>query len=154
MFSDASRNFDKGFGAYCGRYWTYGQWSRKFMEVAQPSIENLELYGVMMAVYLWIDQFQNRRICLFCDNISVVHMINNSSSKYKNCMVLIRIIPLMSMTKNVRVFAKYVTSKDNAKADALSQLNFSKFWALDPGMSPNPTKLPDDLWPISKIWHF
>ena len=122
------------------------------MKKAEPSIEYLELYGVMIAVYLWIGNFENQRVCLFCDNISVVHMINNTSSKCKNCMVLIRIITLVAMAKNVRIFAKYVDTKSNSKADTLSRLEFARFWRLDPGMNESCEKIPDHLWPISKLW--
>ena len=54
-------------------------------------------------------------------------MINNSSAKCKNCMVLIRMIVLEGLVCNTRVFAKYVRSKDNDKADALSRLQWTRF---------------------------
>ena len=94
MFSDASRNFCLGFGAYCQREWTFRQWCLEFMKSAEPSIEYLELYAVMIAVKLWLKKFKNKRIILFCDNEAVVHMINDTSSKCKNCMVLLRILVL------------------------------------------------------------
>ena len=50
MYSDASRKFKLGFGAYCGPEWTFGQWDPIFMETHQPSIEYLELFGVTVAV--------------------------------------------------------------------------------------------------------
>ena len=46
-------------------------------------------------------------------------MINNSTSSCKNCMVLIRIITAESILRNVRIFAKHVSTKNNGKADAL-----------------------------------
>ena len=156
MYSDASRAFSKGFGAWCQNSWTCGNWNYEFMESAQPSIEYLELYGVAIAVKLWIQRFRNRRIYLFCDNESVVYMLNHSSSKCKNCMVLIRIITLHSMIHNVRVFAKHVGTKDNGIADALSRFNFSRFDKLrkKQSMALNvcPDRLPEDLWPMQKIW--
>ena len=36
MYSDASRNFKLGFGAYCGPEWTFGKWEESFCEKAQP----------------------------------------------------------------------------------------------------------------------
>ena len=79
-------------------------------------------------------------------------MINNSSSSCRHCMVLIRIIVLESMIQNVRVFAKYVKSKDNGKADALSRLNFDKFFELGPDMNELPESIPDQIWPLDKMW--
>ena len=108
MYSDASRNFDLGFGAYCGPEWTYGQWDKEFCERCQPSIEYLELFAVTVGVLNWLKLFRNKKIVLFCDNIAVVNMINNASSKCKNCMVLLRMIVLEGLVCNTRVFARYV----------------------------------------------
>ena len=58
-----------------------------------------------MAVINWLKLFRNRKIVLFCDNEAVVNMISNSSSKCKNCMVLIRFIVLESLSCYARVFA-------------------------------------------------
>ena len=103
MYSDASRNFHLGFGAYCGSEWSVGQWDYEFCERYQPSIEYLELYAVTVGVLNWLKLFKNMKIVLFCDNEAVVSMINNSSSKCKNCMVLIRI--LEGLVCNTRIFA-------------------------------------------------
>ena len=59
MYSDASRNFDLGFGAYCGNCWTVGQWNRNFMEKCEPSIEYLELFALVVGVLNWIKLFKN-----------------------------------------------------------------------------------------------
>ena len=50
MYSDASGNFELGFGALCGPEWSYGQWNKSFCEKYKPSIEYLELFGVTVAV--------------------------------------------------------------------------------------------------------
>ena len=156
LYTDASRAFNKGFGAWCQDNWIYGTWDYNFMTRAEPSIEYLELYAVTVAVKLWLERFQNRKIYLFCDNESVVHMINHSSSKCKNCMVLIRIIVLHSMLHNARVFAKHVKTKDNGIADALSRQQLCRFRKLSKkhgkARNSNPDVIPGDLWPISTIW--
>ena len=100
-----------------------------------------------------VEDLQNRKIVLFCDNIAVVHMINNSTSNCRNCMILVRIIVLESLVCNSRVFARYVKSKDNGKADALSRLQFDRFKQLSGGsMNEKPSELPSSIWPINKIW--
>ena len=43
--------------------------------------------------------------------------------------------------------------KDNGKADALSRLDWKRFWNLaDDTMNAAPTKIPDEIWPLGKIW--
>ena len=118
----------------------------------QPSIEYLELYAVLVGVINWLKLFQNMKIILFCDNEAVGNMINNSSSKCKNCMVLIRMLVLESLVCNTRVFARYVKSKDNDKADALSRLQWDRFKALSHDMNDMPTPIPQQIWSIDKIW--
>ena len=140
-------------GAWCINDWIVQKWDPDFMLKWQPSIEYLELYAVTVAVMCWIDRFRNQRICLFCDNLSVVNMINSSSSKCKNCMVLIRIITLKSLIENVRVYAKHVSTSKNDLADALSRGQFNRFWKLAPeSMHKEATPMPTDLWPMEKLW--
>ena len=54
MYSDASRNFKLGFGAYCGTAWCMGQWDDSFMQTYQSSIEYLELFAVTVAIIKWL----------------------------------------------------------------------------------------------------
>ena len=124
MYSDAAKSWKRGFGAYCNKSWIARKWPKNFILNCDPSIEYLELCGVTTAVVLWIEKFKDMKICLFTDNKSVRNMVNSTFSSCKNCMVLITFIVLKSLLFNVRVFAKFVETKDNAKADALSRLEF------------------------------
>ena len=67
-------------------------------------------------------------------------------------MALIRMTTLESMIQNTRVFAKYVHTKSNGKADALSRLDIKHFRKLDPTMEDSKTEIPAVMWPMSKIW--
>ena len=68
-------------------------------------------------------------------------------------MVLIRLITLHGLINNVRIYAKYVKSKDNGIADAISRQQFKLFRKRAPStIDLLPTPIPDELWPISKIW--
>ena len=130
MYTDASTLF--GCGGHNDNEWFVGAWQeeQEFMDKTQPSINYLELYAVTVAIILWIHKYQNKKITLFCDNMSVVHMINNNSSKCKNCMVLIRMLVLHSMTNNVKVMAKHVTGVTNIFADRISRLQYKEFRQL------------------------
>ena len=116
-------------------------------------IEFLELYAVTVGVLNWLHRWRNSRIVLFCDNESVVEMINSTSSRCRNCMVLLRIIVLEGLICNTRIFAKHVRTRLNSKADALSRLDFKRFWTLAGStMDAIPTRIPQCIWPIDKIW--
>ena len=150
MYSDASGTI--GFGAYCGTEWTFGAWDKSFLAEQNPSIEFLELFALTVGVLNWIWLFKNKKVALFCDNEAAVAMVNSSVSKCKRCMVLLRIITLEGLIHNVKISAKYVNTKANGKSDALSRLDFDRFWKLAPYMNDMPSQIPQEVWPIEKIW--
>ena len=145
-----------GYGGILQDKYFYAEWPINFLLKNSPSIEYLELYAVAVSVLLWARFFQNRRICLFCDNETVKNWLNNSSAGCKNSMKLIRMIVLESMTWNVRIFAKWVKSEHNGYADALSRLQSKRFkqMANQEGrvFEENPCPIPDELVDVSKVW--
>ena len=145
-----------GVGGTWDSHWFYGFWHKTFLSEQKPSIEYQELFGVMISIYLWGKHFRNKRICLLCDNQGVVAMINNSTSSCKNCMVLIRKITLVCLTLNLRVFASYISTKDNFLSDSLSRGRILKFreQAIKAGREINdePTGIPEEIWPAQKLW--
>ena len=153
MYSDSSRNKNLGCGGVCDRDWFMTAWDPQFIEEFEPSINYLELYAVTVAVCNWIHRFEGRTVSLFCDNMSVVHMLRTKTSSCKNCMVLIRFIVLQELMNNVRVTAKHVTSKDNLISDLLSRKKYKQFRRIT-GTQYNimPTEIPVELWPMQKIW--
>ena len=130
----------------------------EFLKNCKPCIEYLELFAVTAAVLVWIHNFKNKRIILFCDNKSVVDMINLTSTSYRNCMVLIRMIVLKGLLDNVRIFARHVPGKLNGLADSLSRDKFEEFYRLcklqDREIDSTPTVIPQVLWPIETIWKY
>ena len=153
FYSDASANGDLGFGAIFKNRWIFGQWEPNFVADVQPSIEFLELYALCAGIITWQEELIQTRIIVFCDNISVVHMVNNLTSGCKQCMKLIRILALNNLKHDRRVFVRHVTGKKNILSDALSHLKIDKFLRLAPSMvSGYPDKVDASIWPVSKIW--
>ena len=153
MYSDASGKI--GMGAICETSWMYKTWPQQFLEKCSPSIEYLELYGVTAAVLAWIHRFKNKRIILFCDNRSVVDMINATSTSCRNCMVLIRMIVLKGLIENVRIFARHVKGSKNSLVDSLSRNKIKYFHQLcleqNRQMEDSQTELPDAMWTLDKL---
>ena len=154
FYMDASKNLRLGFGGYCQESWMIQRWSRSFILTKDPSIEFLELYATTAGILAWIHRFANKRIILFSDNESVVYMLNNTSSKCKHCMVLIRIVVMQSLLHNVRIYARHVRSELNGIADSLSRFQLNRFMTLTANkrMDKLSTPVSDDIWPIEKIW--
>ena len=156
LYTDASGRIGFG-GIRMGTDFFMGIWPTEFLQTCNPSIEYLELYAVTVAVMLWIKLYSNKRICIFVDNISIKSMINNTTSSCKNCMVLIRLIVLECLTWNMRLFSKYVRTKDNYFADALSRNQINRFWTLAVEKGKNfklEEVIPEKLWPPQKLWKY
>ena len=149
--TDASRNKLLGCGGICGQDWFILQWNKKFIADNQPSIAYLELYGLTVGILSWLQKYQNKRICVFCDNKSVVAMVNKTTSKCKNCMVLIRIIVMHCLNHNVKLKVAYIESKRNCYADHLSRLRYRQFRQLARKerriFAKEPTPIPEILHP-------
>ena len=156
FYTDASANPELGCGGICGEKWFIMQWDEKFIKRYKPSINYLELYALTIAVMNWIHIFKNQRIYIFCDNMSVVQMVNSTSSKCKNCMVLIRMIVLMAITHNVKLKVKHVPGKLNIYSDWLSRMEYKKFrqHARSVGRSfqNSPAQIPENMYPMEKLW--
>ena len=156
FYTDATANPQLGCGGISNNDWFILQWDEEFMEKHKPSINYLELYALTIAISNWIHKYANKYINIFCDNMSVVQMVNKSSSKCKNCMVLIRIITLMSLKHNVHISVKHVEGKLNIFADQLSRLEYKKFRKearkRNIKFNNNPHTIPDSIWPMDKIW--
>ena len=70
-------------------------------------------------------------------------------------MVLIRLMVAESLLTNVRIYARHVGTKENGKADALSRLDLQRFWRLAGNtMNQHPSAIPQEIWPMEKLWKF
>ena len=155
-YTDSAENFELGCGGVNGSSWFQIKWDTHWCQQVEPSIEYLELYMLCASILLWVKRYVNSRIVLLCDNQSVVHMVNNNSSKCKNCMVLLQIIVLQGLIHNVQVTAKYVRSLDNGQADALLRGQWDRFDKLSKELGitleEKPENIPEDIWPMHKLW--
>ena len=150
FFTDASTS--KGCGGICYNQWFILEWNEDFMKINKPSINYLELYALMLGILAWGNRFRDRCIVIFC----VIHMVNNTTSSNKNCMVLIRMLVLHSTEYNIRIKVKYVRSEQNNFADLLSRLEYKRFRELarqrKKRFEGKPIEIPDQLWPMDKVW--
>ena len=144
--SDASAAAKLGYGCVFNNKWLFGQWETNFIDQYKPSIKFLELYALCAGLLTWQKSLQNCRIIVHCDNTAVVNMVNNLASSCKRCMHLIRILTLDGLIYNRRVKVVYIKSADNILPDALSRLDFKRFWKTAPYMNPQP----DNVHPLMK----
>ena len=156
FYTDAAKGVFLGMGGVFGSKWFFAKWEQNYIQQFDPSIEYLELLALCTAVFCWIEQLENKRIILFCDNQSVITMVNNTTAKCKNCMILLRMLVVKSLEWNTRIFCKWVRGAENSRADFLSCQKLTQFfnYARTHGIriESTPTSLPKELWPASNIW--
>ena len=154
LYSDASANPELGFGAiFRGKSWIFGKWEKGFIEKENPGIAYLELYGLCAGILTWGQHFANARVIVFCDNESVKYTVNSMSGKCKNTMRLLRLLTLDNLKWNRRIFVEHIPGKNNDLSDALSRLDFQRFFKDAPStVNKYPENLPTCIWPLSKIW--
>ena len=130
-------------------------WPPGFIDRCKPSIEFLELYSLTAGFLAWrhSPKMTNTRVNIFCDNESVVHMVNNMAASCIQSQKLIRIIALENIIFHRRVFILHIHSKDNCLSDTLSRGQFQRFWHLAPrNMEKFFTKMLEIIWPIDRFW--
>ena len=152
FYSDASKAKNLGFGCTFGNNWIFGQWPQLFIEQKDPRIEFLELYALVTGLLTWQDSLVNVRVMVFCDNIAAIHKVNNTTSSCSQCMKLIRILVLNGLKYNRSIRAKFVSTKKNRIADALSRLQIKRFRKLAPDANKLPDEIDNRMWPVTKIW--
>ena len=152
FYSDVSRSEKLGYGCLYQTNWIRGDWDKNFIQNFEPSIEYLELFALCAGLMTWQKLIKNCRITIFCDNTAVCSMVNDLTSSCRNCMVLIRMLTLNGLQFNRKVRAKYVSTKENYLADALSRNQMNCFRRLGPQMNEIPDVIHPDLWPMEKIW--
>ena len=102
------------------------------------SIEWQELFHIVVACSIWHPFLAGKRLQFWCDNQSVVSIINSGHSKVPRIMELVRKLVLLSMQHNFLVRARHVPGVSNEVADALSRFRMQRFRALAPDADQSP----------------
>jgi hypothetical protein len=133
-----------GFGALYKTHWFYGTWPEQWKSF---NITVLELFPIVLAVFIWGTDWANQNIIFFTDNEALVSVINTKSSKEKRVMCLIRVLVKTCLFHNIVVKAKHIPGKKNVFADMLSRLQIDTFHNLAPWADSMPTMIPPHLYP-------
>ena len=113
LSSDASGK--QRYGVYYNGEWFSGAWSA----VQQPlGMVYKELFPIVVACHLWGPTLSRLRIKFWCDNQSVVHIIQSGTSKDDKIMHIVRALYLITAQYNFRVCVCHVPGKSNRIADA------------------------------------
>ena len=145
LYTDAAGSV--GFGGYFQGKWFQGHWPPHMLLNRERgiSIDWQELFPIVVACAIWHPLFKGKRLQFWCDNESVVAIINSGHSKAPLIMELVRKLVLLSMEHNFLVRARHVPGVSNEIADALSRFQMQRFWALAPDADQIPCTIPPSL---------
>ena len=133
LYTDAAGG--KGFGAICGTAWFHGLWP---MSWCAYNITVLELYPIVAAVSVWGDRWENKSVCFYTDNQSLVAILNAQTSRETKVVILIRPLVLVCLCYNINFSACHIPGRYNTLADKLSRSQLQEFRALAPWADAHP----------------
>jgi len=147
LHTDASGSL--GFGGIFGSKWFQGGWQTN-QQLGQPgtSIAWQELFALVVACHLWGKEFSNKRILFFCDNESVVNIVNSKRSRIPRVMDLVRHLTLLTLKYNFYLKVRHIEGKRNEIADSISRFQMARFRQLAPYADPVPCPVPKALLTI------
>ena len=137
LYTDASTTI--GYGGYFGDKWFSGKWTD---ELKSLNIALLELYPICLAIKLWGFSLSNKCLQINSDNMSVVYILNNSTSKDHLIMSLLRMLVLDCMKYNIMIRSKHLSGAANICSDLLSRGQEVKAKQLFPHLRENPEQIP------------
>ena len=111
----------KGAGAYFLGDWIYTRWNPVIRDVVH--INSKEILALEPAVLRWSHLWSNKKICIYCDNVTAVSAINKGYSKETLANESLRRVFWWSVMFNFRLKAIYYPGCRNKIADAVSRLD-------------------------------
>ncbi|XP_069592246.1 uncharacterized protein [Ranitomeya imitator] len=147
IYTDAAGG--AGYGAYCAGKWSVGVWPEEWRQNGlTKNLALLELFPIVVAAFIWGENFKDRRVRFHCDNLSVVSVINSLSSSSPPVIRLVRELVLRCLELNSWISAVHVPGVQNNIADALSRFQWDRFRELAPDSEPTGAGCPSHLWQI------
>ena len=138
LFTDASGSHE--YGGYLNGEWFQAPWLPQHL--LNPTmgirIDWQELFAIYIACYLWGPSRSGKPICMWCDNLPVVYIINSKRSKSPRIMHLVRAITILTLEHNFSFTARHIPGLDNSIADSLSRFPMNRFRHLAPNTSSSP----------------
>ena len=127
LFTDASKTL--GFGALFGTSWFYGEWPERWQHL---EILVKELFPILAALVTWGHRLSNKKIVVHTDNLALVYILRNATSKEPMTMCLVRKVVLTCLQHNIVFYPIHIMGSVNVLADLLSRLKFQEFRAKAP----------------------
>ena len=110
LFADTAGNAKFGGGAWLPHLglWMYGQWEEEFFHKFQPSIDFLELYGLLAGIIMWDPHLMDHAILSWLDNTPTVFALRNKFNDSPKMLFLLCFLTLFCITHNITILARHI----------------------------------------------
>ena len=143
VWSDASGSW--GCGAFTNSRWLQHAWPP---EMPVSAIAHKELIPIVMASFIWGQQWQGNFVLFHCDNAAVVAVMNKLYCRDLRLMHMIRCLIFIAAKCNFWFAATHIPGANNTLADAISRNKANLFLSQVPPtmqMQPVPDYVPIEI---------
>ena len=116
-----------GGGGFFQGDWFYTNWATDHPDLTDAHINLKETFTVFLALHRWKWYLRDKWIVVHTDNHTTISALNKGTSRNPQVMQWLRSIFWLSATNNFRITARYIPSKANTVADAISRLHDPAF---------------------------
>ena len=110
----------EGCGGICDNEFFHSTFPNTIIQQDLP-IHKLEFLAVLVGARIWGYKFRGQKICMYCDNKSVVDVINSSKTKDPFMATCLRELWLVVLQNEFELRAVHLPGEENRVADWLSR---------------------------------
>ncbi len=111
------------------------------------NIAILELFPILLAVYISKEDFEDTTVVFFTDNQAVVHILIKQTSQEPMIMVLVRNLVLTYLARNIKFSAQHMPGITNMLPDHISHFQVMGVLLRKYGMKVLPETVPEHILP-------
>lgn len=134
-----------GFAATLGSSWFASSCDD---DLVKYQIAVKELVRIVLAIEILGSSMRDKKVLFMSDNMAVLHIMNNQTSKDKSIVHLIRRLVLATLSYNIHFRAKHIPGKHNVTTDRLSRFQFQAAFQSSKQVDRVQTPIPLDLLKI------
>ncbi|KAF4616706.1 hypothetical protein D9613_008807 [Agrocybe pediades] len=134
IYTDAAGT--KGLGGHFGSQWFSARCPRRYRH---EHIQVKEMMAVVHAVLCWGEELSRKHVVFHVDNEAVFSGINNLTIKSVPTMFFLRKLIQLACRLDFSISSVWLSSSENAVADAASRFSFTRMFELAPYLNPKPS---------------
>ncbi|KAG9223380.1 hypothetical protein CCMSSC00406_0009271 [Pleurotus cornucopiae] len=138
VFTDASST--KGLGGVFNNHWFSTRVPRRFRG-SKRDIQFKELYAILQVILRWGHLWQHSHVHFHVDNQAVVAALSDHTNRSPHLVRLLQLILMLAAAMEFHFASSWLSSSNNALADAASRFQYSRLFSLAPNLDMQPSSV-------------